>query len=244
MPNYKLKELEPYSIFTRGENYIVVGTHEPLTDPNAVITAVAKNHDHENVEVSACSCDENEALTTVSTATKGKAGTKSTAKKASKATNKKEPSSVAATQAPIASTNEAVAEEGWHINHDKVIARGANFVVEKWSPRVFVVAVPFVKGGDGLEHASLPAVLDFLGSKSIRVAMVEAGSNLGSSFLEQGLIDECYCYIAPMILGMEAKGAFAIHEPARLSQAMKFQKCKVNSFGDNIGLVLSKPTRS
>ena len=46
---------------------------------------------------------------------------------------------------------------------------------------------------------------DFLGSKDIRVAMVEAGLSLGSAFLEQGLIDECYCYMSPMILGLELR---------------------------------------
>lgn len=132
----------------------------------------------------------------------------------------------------------------WHIDQDKVIARGSNFVVEQWSERVKILVVPFVLGTDGKEHASLNAVMDFLGSKDIRVAMVEAGSNLGSSFLEQDLVDECYCYIAPMLLGQDAKSAFAISEPKRLAQAMKFDKCKVRTFGDNIGLVLTKKRSS
>ena len=129
----------------------------------------------------------------------------------------------------------------WQINRDKVVAQGSNFVVEKWSDRVYVVAVPFDLGTDGKAHASVSAVLDFLGSRDIRVAMVEAGSTLGSAFLEHGLIDECYCYMSPMILGLEAKSAFAIHEPSRLAEALRFKKCKVKTFKSNIGLVLSKP---
>lgn len=151
------------------------------------------------------------------------------------------------TRSALAAKNKVAPKEmcvSWHINQDKVIARGANFVVEQWSERVKILVVPFALGTDGKEHASLNAVMDFLGSKDIRVAMVEAGSNLGSSFLEQDLVDECYCYIAPMILGQNAKSAFAISEPKRLAHAMKFDKCKVRTFGDNIGLVLTKKRSS
>lgn len=151
------------------------------------------------------------------------------------------------TRSALAAKNKVAPKEmcvSWHINQDKVIARGANFVVEQWSERVKILVVPFALGSDGKEHASLNAVMDFLGSKDIRVAMVEAGSNLGSSFLEQDLVDECYCYIAPMILGQNAKSAFAISEPKRLAHAMKFDKCKVRTFGDNIGLVLTKKRSS
>lgn len=146
-----------------------------------------------------------------------------------------------------ASIDEAQAEvlklinTSWQINRDKVVAQGSNFVVEKWSDRIYVVAVPFDLGTDGKAHASVSAVLDFLGSRDIRVAMVEAGSTLGSAFLEHGLIDECYCYMSPVILGLEAKSAFAIHEPPRLAEALRFKKCKVKTFKSNIGLVLSNP---
>ncbi len=139
--------------------------------------------------------------------------------------------------------DEVYAQPSWKIDESKVVARGVDFVVEKWSDRVFIVVVPFALGSDHKPHASISAALDFLGSKDIRVAMVEAGSSLGSAFLEQGLIDECYCYMSPMILGLEAKSAFAIHEPAKLCNALKFKKCKVKTFKSNFGLILSDPIR-
>ncbi len=348
LPNLKLKDLDDYAIFTSGENYIVVGTNEPLTDPNAVVTAVAKGHDPLEI-VSGCDCDSEEhhesmsgkasgrpvtarakatkastakssktaakaataksssskatatkttaakdaaaksAVTkvtakeaaakssaakapTIATAAKSAAETKSAATKTTKASttvnsstktrkaDRKRPqvsTSIKVDDAAVTNPSSVVSDElksqnaqttintsSWHINQSKVVARGSNYAVEKWSDRVYILAVPFETGKDGKEHASLNAVLDFLGSKEIRVAMVEAGSNLGSSFLEQGLIDECYCYIAPMILGLDAKSAFAVSEPKRLAQALHFDKCKVRTFGDNIGLVLTKPRRS
>ena len=324
LPNYSLKDLDKYAIFTSGENYIVVGTNESFADPNAApkCTSKVKKAAQTSAEADAttdCMCcaagdgteskasaatksrkakgasssksadakataskttadkstatkaasaksSGTKATATKSTAAKSSAtkstAAKATADKASKsrkaATTKKadrkrvevsasiEPKAKT-TKSALAAKNKVAPKEmcvSWHINQDKVIARGANFVVEQWSERVKILVVPFALGTDGKEHASLNAVMDFLGSKDIRVAMVEAGSNLGSSFLEQDLVDECYCYIAPMLLGQNAKSAFAIAEPKRLANAMKFDKCKVRTFGDNIGLVLTKKRSS
>lgn len=327
LPNYSLKDLDKYAIFTSGENYIVVGTNDSFDDPNAAPkrtskvkkaaqtssqadattdcmccaagdgteskasaatksrkakgTSSSKSADAKAAaskttadksikstatKAAAAKSSGTKASVTKSTAAKSSAtkGTaaKATADKASKsrkaATTKKadrkrvevsasiEPKAKT-TKSALAAKNKVAPKEmcvSWHINQDKVIARGANFVVEQWSERVKILVVPFALGTDGKEHASLNAVMDFLGSKDIRVAMVEAGSNLGSSFLEQDLVDECYCYIAPMLLGQNAKSAFAIAEPKRLAHAMKFDKCKVRTFGDNIGLVLTKKRSS
>lgn len=339
LPNYSLKDLDKYAIFTSGENYIVVGTNESFADPNAAPKCTSKvkkaaqtssqadattdcmccaagdgteskasaatksrkakgasSSKSADAKATASKTTADKSTATKSTATKAAAAkssstkatsakssstkatatksiaakssatkstaAKATADKASKsrkaATTKKadrkrvevsasiEPKAKTTRSALAAKNNVAPKEMcvSWHINQDKVIARGANFVVEQWSERVKILVVPFALGTDGKEHASLNAVMDFLGSKDIRVAMVEAGSNLGSSFLEQDLVDECYCYIAPMLLGQNAKSAFAIAEPKRLANAMKFDKCKVRTFGDNIGLVLTKKRSS
>ena len=329
LPNYSLKDLDKYAIFTSGENYIVVGTNESFADPNAAPKRASKvkkaaqssakadattncmccaagdgteskaspatksrkakgasSSKSADAKVTASKTTADKSTVTKSTATKAAAakssgtkatsakssGTKATAIKstAAKATADKASKSRKAattkkadrkrvevsasiepkaktTRSALAAKNKVAPKEmcvSWHINQDKVIARGANFVVEQWSERVKILVVPFALGSYGKEHASLNAVMDFLGSKDIRVAMVEAGSNLGSSFLEQDLVDECYCYIAPMILGQNAKSAFAISEPKRLAHAMKFDKCKVRTFGDNIGLVLTKKRSS
>lgn len=339
LPNYSLKDLDKYAIFTSGENYIVVGTNESFADPNAAPKRTSKvkkaaqtssqadattdcmccsavdgteskasaatksrkakgasSSKSADAKATASKTTADKSTATKSTATKAasakssstkatsakSSGTKATATKrtaakspatkstAAKATADKASKSRKAattkkadrkrvevsasiepkaktTKSALAAKNKVAPQEmcvSWHINQDKVIARGANFVVEQWSERVKILVVPFALGSDGKEHASLNAVMDFLGSKDIRVAMVEAGSNLGSSFLEQDLVDECYCYIAPMLLGQNAKSAFAIAEPKRLAHAMKFDKCKVRTFGDNIGLVLTKKRSS
>lgn len=284
LPNYSLKDLDKYAIFTSGENYIVVGTNDSFDDPNAAPkrTSKVKKAAQTSSQADAttdCMCcaavDGTESKASAATKSRKAKGTsssksadakaaaskttadKSTATKAAATTKKADRKRVEVsasiepkaktTKSALAAKNKVAPKEmcvSWHINQDKVIARGANFVVEQWSERVKILVVPFALGTDGKEHASLNAVMDFLGSKDIRVAMVEAGSNLGSSFLEQDLVDECYCYIAPMLLGQNAKSAFAIAEPKRLAHAMKFDKCKVRTFGDNIGLVLTKKRSS
>ena len=270
LPNKQLSDLDPFAIFTTGENYIVVGSND-----------VAKSNDGAKAEKAptskkkkkakaedACSCCSKAQLDEVAPAEPKKAstGAKTRARKSSSASViSKSASSGASAGAKakvkvadkkakelVLDTNkslscgvedEVYAQPSWKIDESKVVARGVDFVVEKWSDRVFIVVVPFALGSDHKPHASISAALDFLGSKDIRVAMVEAGSSLGSAFLDQGLIDECYCYMSPMILGLEAKSAFAIHEPAKLCNALKFKKCKVKTFKSNFGLILSDPIR-
>ena len=299
LPNKQLSDLDPFAIFTTGENYIVVGSNDVAKSNDgakAEKAPTSKKKKKAKAEDS-CSCCSKAQLDEVAPAEPKKASSstssKSVSSKSTSSGGKKSAKSSAVTQEASASTStgaktrarkstsasaisknassgakvkvadkkakelvldtnkslscgvedEVYAQPSWKIDESKVVARGVDFVVEKWSDRVFIVVVPFALGSDHKPHASISAALDFLGSKDIRVAMVEAGSSLGSAFLEQGLIDECYCYMSPMILGLEAKSAFAIHEPAKLCNALKFKKCKVKTFKSNFGLILSDPIR-
>ena len=299
LPNKQLSDLDPFAIFTTGENYIVVGSNDVAKSNDgakAEKAPTSKKKKKAKAEDS-CSCCSKAKLDEVAPAEPKKASSstssKSVSSKSTSSGGKKSAKSSAVTQEASASAStgaktrarkstsasaisknassgakvkvadkkakelvldtnkslscgvedEVYAQPSWKIDESKVVARGVDFVVEKWSDRVFIVVVPFALGSDHKPHASISAALDFLGSKDIRVAMVEAGSSLGSAFLEQGLIDECYCYMSPMILGLEAKSAFAIHEPAKLCNALKFKKCKVKTFKSNFGLILSDPIR-
>lgn len=85
---------------------------------------------------------------------------------------------------------------------------------------VWSVAVPWANAEQ--KHVDLKAVLEFLNSLQVRVAMVEAGASLGSAFMEQELVDELYCYIAPKILGEGAQAAFKLPEAKLLKDALNF----------------------
>ena len=123
----------------------------------------------------------------------------------------------------------------------KVLLQGKNFRVEAWTEHTSIVYVPMVKDAQGQEHASLEAVLDFLGAKEIRVAMVEAGGKLSSAFMAERLINECYCYVSPMLLGQGAREGFVLPEIAHLNQALRFSKVEVTQLGHDVRLDLRGP---
>lgn len=120
----------------------------------------------------------------------------------------------------------------------KVLDCGPNYLVEEWTEHVKIVHVPFVKGLDGKEHVSLEAVLDFLGSKEIRVAMVEAGAHLGSAFIDAGLVDELYVYQAPKFLGQSSLSAWQLMEPQTLDEALQGEVVDVRFFGHDLCIQL------
>ena len=127
---------------------------------------------------------------------------------------------------------------GWVVTPERIVAAGPNFVLERFTERVSILSLPQV--GD---HVSLEALLDFLGSKEMRVAMVEAGAALTSAFLNQGLVDECYCYLAPMFLGASAQSGLQLPEPPTLKDAQRFARMDCKVIGDNVLVVLSDPIK-
>lgn len=127
---------------------------------------------------------------------------------------------------------------GWVVAPERIVAAGPNFVLERFTERVSILALPQVGA-----HVSLEALLDFLGSKEMRVAMVEAGAALTSAFLNQGLVDECYCYLAPMFLGTSAQSGLQLPEPPTLKDAQRFARMDCKVIGDNVLVVLSDPIK-
>ena len=110
--------------------------------------------------------------------------------------------------------------------------------MERFTDRVSILVLP-----QDRDHVSLEALLDFLGSKEMRVAMVEAGAALTSAFLNQGLVDECYCYLAPMFLGATAQSGLKLPEPPTLQAAQRFAQMDCKVIADNVLVVLSQPLR-
>lgn len=56
----------------------------------------------------------------------------------------------------------------------------------------------------------LKTVLADLARRQVNEVMVEAGSTLNGALLEQGLVDELVIYMAPTLLGSEARGLFQL----------------------------------
>lgn len=73
--------------------------------------------------------------------------------------------------------------------------------------------------GSGVD---LPQLLHWLGKQGMNEVLVEAGATLSGQFVEQGLFDELWLYVAPTLLGSDARPLFdmplqAMSEQRRLS---------------------------
>lgn len=88
----------------------------------------------------------------------------------------------------------------------------------------------------GTARPSLPDVLDHLGRREINELWVEAGPTLAGALLEQSLVDEFILYIAPKLLGPQARPLVAMDEPRRLQDAPGFTVVETRQMGEDVRL--------
>lgn len=84
-------------------------------------------------------------------------------------------------------------------------ATDAHHASELTEAHAEVRALPAVDG-----RIPLDAMLDELGRREVNEVLVEAGATLSGAFLAAGLVDELVIYMAPMLLGDAAPGAFTL----------------------------------
>ena len=104
-------------------------------------------------------------------------------------------------------------------------------------PRGFTserVAVP----GTGNE-LDLAAVLRVLGARGINEVQVEAGATLAGAFMRQGLADEVLLYVAPVLLGAQARPLFAGLQIQDMTQRMRMRVEETVSVGEDLRLLLT-----
>jgi diaminohydroxyphosphoribosylaminopyrimidine deaminase / 5-amino-6-(5-phosphoribosylamino)uracil reductase len=91
---------------------------------------------------------------------------------------------------------------------------------------------------DGTAHASLPEVLDHLGRREINELWVEAGPRLAGALLGESLVDELLLYIAPKLLGPQARPLVAMDELRQLQDAPGFTIVETRQIGGDVRLRL------
>ncbi len=97
---------------------------------------------------------------------------------------------------------------------------------------VSVVAVP--KEGNGLD---LTAILQYLASLQMNEVMVEAGANLAGSFVAAGLVDELILYMAPVLMGNNARGLFNLGFIRQMSDKIRLNIKEMRQFGEDIRII-------
>ncbi|TNG91830.1 bifunctional diaminohydroxyphosphoribosylaminopyrimidine deaminase/5-amino-6-(5-phosphoribosylamino)uracil reductase RibD [Pasteurellaceae bacterium USgator11] len=89
---------------------------------------------------------------------------------------------------------------------------------------------------DPQQH-QLSALMDELAQRQINILWIEAGSNLAGSLISAGLVDELIVYIAPKLLGDQARGLCHMPDLHHLADAPQWQLISHEVIGEDIKLI-------
>ncbi|MFC0309799.1 bifunctional diaminohydroxyphosphoribosylaminopyrimidine deaminase/5-amino-6-(5-phosphoribosylamino)uracil reductase RibD [Gallibacterium trehalosifermentans] len=85
-------------------------------------------------------------------------------------------------------------------------------------------------------------LLTFLGKQQINSVWVEAGATLAGKLIEAQLVDELIIYIAPKLLGDQARGLCHLPNLHHLADAPLWQLVEMTQIGEDIKLVYRQPS--
>ena len=103
----------------------------------------------------------------------------------------------------------------------------------QWPENVRTLLVPEHNG-----RLDLVVLMMLLGKQQINSIWVEAGPTLAGALLEAGLVDELIIYIAPKLLGSDARGLCVLPGLEKLEQAPHFKFNEIRHVGPDICLHL------
>ena len=83
-------------------------------------------------------------------------------------------------------------------------------------------------------RVDLKALLKKLGQAGVTHLMVEGGGAIFSSFLKEKLVDRLCLFLAPKLLGDQAKGWLPALKPRNLKDALELDNISVKTLGDDI----------
>lgn len=89
-------------------------------------------------------------------------------------------------------------------------------------------------------QTQLQALMLELGKRGINSLWVEAGANLAGSLIEGGLVDELIVYIAPKLLGDQARGLCHLPNLTKLSDATEWKLQSVETIGEDVKMVYTR----
>ncbi len=86
------------------------------------------------------------------------------------------------------------------------------------------------------EHSYLETLLFELGNRQINSLWLEAGATLAGAFIEENLVDELIIYMAPKLLGNQARGLCHLPHLQHLADAPMWKLLSLQQIGDDIKL--------
>ncbi|WP_193014939.1 bifunctional diaminohydroxyphosphoribosylaminopyrimidine deaminase/5-amino-6-(5-phosphoribosylamino)uracil reductase RibD [Proteus sp. FME41] len=105
----------------------------------------------------------------------------------------------------------------------------------EWQGNVSEILLPTNGKNSGVD---LVLLMMQLGRRNINTVWVESGAHFAGALLEAGLVDELIIYIAPKILGNDARGLFALSPLTSLSEAPEFTIDSLQQMGSDIRVCL------
>ncbi len=100
------------------------------------------------------------------------------------------------------------------------------------------VEVQLLPGRDG--RPDLPGVLALLASRNVNEVWVEAGATLAGAFITAGLFDELVVYVAPTLLGPDARPLAHLPPLRELGQRQQLRFTSVRQVGEDLCLTLAR----
>lgn len=94
--------------------------------------------------------------------------------------------------------------------------------------------------GDARGRVDLDLVLQELGRRMCNDVLVEAGPTLVGRILQLGLADEIIAYVAPVLLGPDARAMAAMPALQALDQAQRYTMHAADRIGDDVRLILRR----
>jgi diaminohydroxyphosphoribosylaminopyrimidine deaminase / 5-amino-6-(5-phosphoribosylamino)uracil reductase len=123
-----------------------------------------------------------------------------------------------------------------------VLEGGALVICAERVPHGLARDVEILQLPDGYGKIDLPRAIAEIGSRQVNELHVEAGARLMGPLIQTGLVDELLVYQAPKLLGRDAREMFSLPEPLKLEEALQFVFHDVARVGDDVRMILRKPT--
>lgn len=122
-----------------------------------------------------------------------------------------------------------------------LIATASNEPVKTVALQVAGAETVVLPNTDG--RVDLEALLRHLAQRGVNEVHVEAGSRLSGVFLKAGLVDELLLYMAPTLLGSDARGWFDDLNLASLDQKTAWQFQDVRMVGPDLRITATRQSR-
>lgn len=93
-------------------------------------------------------------------------------------------------------------------------------------------SIKIIDDKDG--HVDLFAAMAFLARQEINLVHVEAGARLSGALLQAQLVDEIVLYVAPLIMGDDARGLFSLPGLSKMKDRVQLSISDVRSIGKDL----------